>query len=320
MAGYYQTESENSQEPGLQTIVNLLEGWSTDINSTPITNLTETNSSTGSPTYYGDEVVSPYWMEADPGSSVNVQQIAGFHTQGNTATTSWYLKGSSSSTKLFETATDDGQTLLPYAINTTTPAAASFSSTGIFGFECDSIYTDDAKNSGSPGAGHHFRFFPVYNAAGALVPNTYIMAMDYTATPENFDFQDNIWLISNIRPATTVSGVTTPQTTGAPATPTDLFAAGTTSGVSLQWAPVQDSTLTGYDVYRSTSLTGTYALLNSSPITSTSFIDASTTTGSTYYYKVTALDSTFAAQSLAAMSQATGDLHLCHSAYVSSKP
>jgi fibronectin type 3 domain-containing protein/regulation of enolase protein 1 (concanavalin A-like superfamily) len=305
LAGYYQTESENSQEPSLQTVVNLLEGWSTTINSSPIPDLIETNASTGSPTYYGQEVVSPYWMEADPGASVTVQQIASFHTEGNNATTSWYTKGSSSSTKLFETASDDGQTLLPYAINTTTPAAASFSSSGIFGFECDNIYTDDAKNPNSPGAGHHFRFFPVYNASGDLVPNTYIMAMDYTATPENFDFQDNIWLISNIRPATTVAGVTTPETTAAPATPTDFFAAGTTSGVSLQWAPVQDSALVGYDVYRSTSLTGTYALLNSAPITTTSYIDPATTSGSTYYYKVTALDSTFAAQSLAAISEAT---------------
>ncbi len=305
LAGYYQTESENSQEPSLQTIVNLLAGYDTNINSTPIPDLTETSTTTSTPTYYGEEVVSPYWMAADPGQSVTVEQLAAFHTEGNSVPTYWYAKGSNTNNKLFSTASDDGQTLLPYESGTTNLSIASFSTTSAFGFKIDYDYTDDAKNTGTFGGGHHVRFYPVRSANGSLVPNTYLMTMDYSINPENYDFQDNVYIVSNIRPAVAVKGISSPQTTAAPAAPTDFNAAGTTAGVSLEWAPVQDSTLTGYDVYRSSSLTGTYALLNSTPLAATSFTDITALGGATYYYKVTAYDSTIGTQSLATLGEAT---------------
>jgi fibronectin type 3 domain-containing protein/regulation of enolase protein 1 (concanavalin A-like superfamily) len=305
LSGYYQTQSENSQEPSLQTIVNLMAGYGTDINPSPIPDLTETSTTTSSPTYYGEEVVSPYWTEADPGQSVTVDQIAAYHTQGNSVATYWYTKGSTSYNKLFTTASDDGQSVFPLEQNSTSPAIASFSSTGIFGFKSDYDYSDDAKNTGTFGGGHHIRFYPLRTANGSLVPNTYIMAMDYSVSPENYDFQDNLYIVSNIRPAVAVSGIGSAQSTAAPAAPSDFYAAGTTGGVSLQWAPVQDSTLTGYEVYRSSSLTGTYVLLNSTPITTTSYTDRTAVSGSTYYYKLTAYDSTIGTQSLAVESSTT---------------
>jgi fibronectin type 3 domain-containing protein/regulation of enolase protein 1 (concanavalin A-like superfamily) len=305
LAGYDQTESENSQEPSLQTITNLLYGWDTNINATPIPGLTETSTTNSTPTYYGEEVVSPYWMAADPGASVTVEQIAAFHTEGNTVPTYWYTEGSGTYNKLFTTAATDGQTLLPYETGTTNLSVASFSTNSAFGFKIDYDYSDDAKNTGTFGGGHHVRFYPVRTSNGTLVPNTYLMAMDYSVSPENYDFQDNLYLVTNIRPAVTVTGITTAQTTAAPAAPTDFYAAGTASGIALEWAPVQDSALTGYDVYRSSSLTGTYALLNSTPLTTTSYTDTATTSGSTYFYKVTAYDSSIGAQSLASSSQAT---------------
>ena len=251
-------------------------------------------------------MVSAYWTAADPGSSVTVQQLDAYHTEGNTATLYWYPQGKSGThNKLFNTVNDDGQTLFPDATGTTTPASASFSTTGNFGFDVDGIFSDDALNANTPGAGHHFRFYPIIDSSGNVVPNTYIMTMDYTATPENFDFQDNVYIVSNIRPVTKTSGISGSETTAAPPTPTDFYAAGTTSGVSLEWAPVSDSTLGGYDIYRSTSLSGTYALLNSSPITTTSYTDLTASGGTTYYYKLTALDSSLGTASLATSSFTT---------------
>jgi fibronectin type 3 domain-containing protein len=307
LAGYYQMQSENSMEPDLQTITNLMFGWGTNINSTPINNLTETAATSGgSPTYYGEEVVSPYWQEADTGASVTVQQIAGFHTQGNQVNTYWFPQSSpSSNNKLFTTANDYGQTLFPYAFKTTTPAAASFSTTNLFGFNVDGYSSVDSLNANTPGGGHHLRFYPVRAADGTVVPNTYLMAMDYGVVPENFDFQDNVYLISNIRPSVSVSGTTSPETTAAPPAPTAFYAAGTTGGVSLQWSPSQDSTLSGYDLYRSTSLGGTYTLLNSAPITATAYGDVTAAANTTYYYKLTAVDSKLGTQSLAVVSHTT---------------
>ena len=281
LEGWVQYHSENSNEPSLQSIVNLLYGWSTQIAPTvPTSELTESSStSNSSPTYYGQEVVSNFWQEADTSLAVNVQQLAGYHTEGNVATTYWYTQGSSSYNKLFETAADDGQTIFPLAYNSSSIAAASFSSTGTFGFRVDSEYSNDAQNTASAtGGGHHFRFYPVISANGTLVPNTYIMAMDYsntTGSPQNYDFQDNVWIVTNIKPATVATGITAPQSTGGgPPTPTDLFATNVAAGENLlQWGTVSTSSIAGYNVYRATSATGPYTLLTSSPISTLSFSD-----------------------------------------------
>ena len=267
LAGWYQYQSENDNEPSLQSIINLLFGWGTDINSTPIPDLLESTATSGSsPTYYGEEVVSAYWAEADPGQSVGVQQLAGYHTEGNTAETYWFAQGGSSHA-LFTTAADYGQTLFPFGSNLSGPAMATFTSTGNFGFRVDSEYSDDTKNSIQTGGGHHFRFYPVRTAAGVLIPNDYIMCMDYGATSgQNFDFQDNVWLVTNIRPVS-VNSISTPQTTAAPAAVVDLNAIATTGGNQLHWAPASDTNLQGYNIYSANSPTGTYSLLNITPVT-----------------------------------------------------
>ena len=61
--------------------------------------------------------------------------------------------------------------------------------------------------------------------------------------------------------------------------------------VSLSWT-ASTSTVVGYNVYRGTQSGGPYAVLNSSPNPSTTFTDSTVQAGSTYYYVVTAVDST----------------------------
>ncbi len=294
LAGWWQLHSENSNEPSLQSIVNLIEGWTTNINSKPIPELNESTSTTNSsPTYYGEEVVSSYWMAADPSIAVNVQQIAAYHTQGNTGSTYWYPQGSSSRNKLFTTAADDGQTLLPYATGTTTPAAANFTSTGTFGFDLDGEFSDDSMNPYRSGGGHDIRFFPVRDVNGNIVPNSYVVTMDYASTTANFDFQDNVYMVSNIHPAAT------------PAMPIDSYSTVTgTTSVTVQWGPTLDGTLLGYNVYRASAVTGPFTLLTGTPTTLRSFVDNSAPTGTTSYYRVTAVDSASSAESLGTTSAA----------------
>ena len=64
-------------------------------------------------------------------------------------------------------------------------------------------------------------------------PLVWLVVMDYENTEfDNSDFQDNIYLVSNMRPANQ-----------APA-PTDVRAVNTTSGsVNIQWAGVSDAGL-----------------------------------------------------------------------------
>ncbi len=65
LAGWWQLHSENENEPSLQTLVNLMAGWGTNINPTPISELTESMTSPTTPTYYGEEVIANYWSEAN---------------------------------------------------------------------------------------------------------------------------------------------------------------------------------------------------------------------------------------------------------------
>ena len=61
--------------------------------------------------------------------------------------------------------------------------------------------------------------------------------------------------------------------------------------VNLSWKASTSSTVSGYKVYRSTKSGGPYALLNSAPVTSTLYTDLTVASGTTYYYVVTAVES-----------------------------
>jgi len=96
----------------------------------------------------------------------------------------------------------------------------------------------------------------------------------------------------------TVFGATNPTPDGlAPKTPSGVAAVAGSTSIAISWtAPTlnsDDSTLTdllGYEIYRSTSSSGTYVQLNTSDILTTSYTDSTISGGTTYYYKVTAAD------------------------------
>ena len=127
------------------------------------------------------------------------------------------MKGSSTKTFLFKHNIDEGQSLLQHIAGSTTAVAEKTFSPGskTFGFEVDKHYTDRTMNALDfdpttgqtfPGSGYSWRFFPLKDENGKLVPNTYIAAMDYTANQfANWDYNDNIYLISNLKPESTSS-------------------------------------------------------------------------------------------------------------------
>ncbi len=93
-------------------------------------------------------------------------------------------------------------------------------------FSDDSFNPPDFDKDGniiSGTTGHAFRFYPLKDENGDLVPNTYIMANDYTANQfVNWDYNDNVYIVTNIKPAD--SGVANPFPPPVKAEPTDLFA------------------------------------------------------------------------------------------------
>jgi fibronectin type 3 domain-containing protein len=82
---------------------------------------------------------------------------------------------------------------------------------------------------------------------------------------------------------------------GLPGAPTGLTATPASGkGIQLSWtAPstTGGSPLTSYKVYRSTSSSGSWAVVASVGGTTTTYKDTTTTRGATYYYEVTAVSS-----------------------------
>lgn len=288
LAGYWQYQTEHENEAGLQTLVNLLAGYTTTIASSPMPSLPQTST----PVYYGEEVASGLWSVADPSSPVTVQQLFAFHTQGNPASLSWYAQGSQSMQRLFQIGANQGQTLFPLLTGSGAPALGSFSPAGAFGFNVDGEFSENSRNTTDVQtfhrSGHAVRFYPVRGPNGMVVPNTWLMVQDYENSEfDNSDFQDLGYLVTNMRPA------------AAPPAPTDLTAlAASSGGINLQWAPVSYGSAVGYNILRAYPGDG-FVMLNGAPVTGTSFTDASAYAGVRATYRVTAVDLSTNAQSVA---------------------
>jgi fibronectin type 3 domain-containing protein len=265
-------------EPSVSQIVNTTFGY-----GTAITYAGQTLNQGGVIETAGQEVLSPYWVRADSNLPVTVRQLASFHTQGNGATLYGYALGSPTRfTTITSSTGDNGQSLLPLTNDkTAAPAFGLYYPTGVFGLNVDkSEYSDNSLNAHGTATdqGHHVRFWPACTPSGVVIPNEWIMAIDYTSAGENYDYNDNVYLITNMTPAP-------------PATPAGVTASGSVSGVTLTWSAVTDPLLAGYNVFRSTSAKGIYTQVNAGPITTNTYVDKTGTPGTAYYYEVVAFDS-----------------------------
>ena len=232
LAGYWQSVSENNQEPELNETINGLFGYATNTG----VNNSQPKPMGGRLIALGDEVLSPYWKQAVSALPVQVQQIQAMHTYNppnNYATIYWYNKPAGTVTnldslnvpvsKLFANNPYDSQSILPRLYGQTSGVSAgSFlpAAGAVFGFNIDdqvpvngttnpqktgewsdealNYHQGDIANGATEPCGHHMRFWPLKDASGTVVPDTYIMSIDYAAV--NYDFQDVVYVISNIKP------------------------------------------------------------------------------------------------------------------------
>lgn len=196
LAGYHQRKPEGGFEPSLPQVGNTLFGFGTTFVSAG-----QNLNTGGKRQAVGDEVLSSYWRRANTSLPVSVRQLTSFHTQGEVAAFKWHNKGSNATNTVFTATGAEAQTLFP---TTSSGAAAGGNFTPgntAFGFAVDQEWSDSSKNpQEQPGGnyGHHIRFYPLRDANGALVANAYIMVMDYQGV--NYDYNDNMYVISNIRP------------------------------------------------------------------------------------------------------------------------
>lgn len=74
-----------------------------------------------------------------------------------------------------------------------------------------------------------------------------------------------------------------------PGAPENLVATGNAESIRLDWSASMDSDVTGYTIFRSESSDGSFQTIARN-ISTTSFVDNTTTTGGQYFYKVKAMD------------------------------
>jgi len=205
LAGWYQVDSEKNEEPNLVTQINLIENFKTNIAPAGTVDLTEGDTTAK---YYGEEVKSAYWTVNNTTRPVQVRQIGSWHTQGDKSTLDYFKKSDKVVRNVFTTDGLAGQAFLPYKNGLKgTPAMGTFAPGAgtVFGFHITNEYSDDTLNKRKTGGGHHIRFFPLRDHLGNLVANNYIMTMDYSLVgptmTQNYDFQDNVYIVSNVKPA-----------------------------------------------------------------------------------------------------------------------
>jgi len=77
-----------------------------------------------------------------------------------------------------------------------------------------------------------------------------------------------------------------------------------THSVTLSWNS-SSSVIAGYNIYVSSSSSGPYSLLNSSPVPTTSYVDTNVQAGDTYYFRITSVNSSYQESAPSATVQAT---------------
>lgn len=88
----------------------------------------------------------------------------------------------------------------------------------------------------------------------------------------------------------TVSGTPEGGDTTPPSAPTGLSGSTTSNSVSLNWADNTEADLAGYFVYRARRSGGPYTRVNSSPVSTSAFVDTGLARRTRYFYQVTATD------------------------------
>ena len=153
--------------------------------------------------------------------------------------------------------------------------------------------------AGNPGSGSsvsttNCSINPVNSTVNVVDANTLDVSVELTFESGLVGTR-NLWLrgfedSNTWGPFTDHGDITIVADTNPPAAPTGLVATPGPGQVSLDWADNSESDLDGYDVYRSTTSGSGYTKLNSSLVTTSSYVDNQVSSGTTYYYVVQAVD------------------------------
>jgi len=212
-------------EPTLTDLMNTF-GFSTNTGITDVFQAT-----TRSPV--GDEVIAPNFVRADSSKPVSMLPIARYVAASTfTSDTGRTAKNSNARTVMYkfpadtvDNNPDDGVDTTVFAQNQkvfpqiSPGGTTTFNPTAPFGLALNyANYSDDQFNIAQDGSGYRFhnvRVWPAKGPNGVQIPNTWLVGVDVNTTNDkNFDYQDQLVLLSNAQPELTAAvGPNTPATT-----------------------------------------------------------------------------------------------------------
>lgn len=196
LMGLYQKQGEGQHEPYAQEIIKAFDFKT-------VTGYGDTDNGVEGKTIMpnSDEVAASYFVRADPNKPVTVYQLAAYHgCCGSVETFRYYTKGETTYTPLFTHHVLDAQSLLPRLQNSKENLAVKTipNPTEPFGFRVSNSRSDRTLNFNDLIG---LRILKAVDSDGYVIPNAYIINEDYIDnSATNFDYQDNMYYIDNIKP------------------------------------------------------------------------------------------------------------------------
>src|SRR5690606_31018921 len=138
----------------------------------------------------GDEVLSPFWQATGADQPVEVMQIVAYHQVPTEDSFGWYDAATGGSSNIvFRNEGLWAQSVMPAINDGSGPAVGSFEpGETVFGIRVSGEDSDPAENfQDSEDQGHHMRFFPLRDAQGNHIEDTWLMTMDFIGF--NFDYK-----------------------------------------------------------------------------------------------------------------------------------
>ncbi len=199
LTGWWQKYSEKGLEPRLDDLVQRF-GYGTVMPSAIY-------SRGAYQSFSSDEVLSPYWNVLNSAQPVRITSIAGWRGYPTSVVVRKHARGSTQAYQVFAGLKNDAQSAYPR--NTSwARGTATFTVGGPIGLKIDNEYTDPKLNDDgvdraagctATQCGHHVRVFRARQPDGTLIAGAYLLAQDFGGI--NYDYQDNVFLLENVKPA-----------------------------------------------------------------------------------------------------------------------
>ena len=242
--GNYELQPDDANEP---TLTQLLSAFGST------SNITQPLSSQY--VAYGDEVLSFRWRRAVNTQPVNTQpvyvrQIAAYHNCCADPIT-FQITGAGGGSFTHDAV--DAQSILPLKSGTSSPAEMTVNPTTDFVIDVNG-FTSDECESGLDANGmcnaHGLRLWKLRDYANNIIPNAYLVIQENLINgcgpAGNCDFNDNVYIVTNIAPASTAPITPVLQLPANGATATNGY-----GDPTFEWSNVPDATY--YYFYLATS-------------------------------------------------------------------